>query len=124
MARDTSTTIVDPTSSSLVDQETLPISILTSLTKPAILFAIDPKLAGAEGIEPSVTVLETVGLPLTHAPSSLLFCQRLFYLLVRGMLAASVAEFLALQLIRVFLLVLHGRIVPVLTNRALVYEKL
>ena len=92
MARDTITTIVEPISSSLVDHDTLAISSLTSLKKPKILFAttiftyrflcLTPylyilivyqygiKVAGAGGIEPPVTVLETVGLPLTDAPKT------------------------------------------------------
>ncbi len=43
------------------------------------------KTTGAAGLEPAVTVLETVGLPLTDAP-------KLFNFLMWGMFVTGVAE--------------------------------
>lgn len=76
IATDTITTIVEFKSSSREGQDTLVISDFTFTKKFLTLFIcltsfLHPqfkKLAGAEGVEPSVTVLETVGLPLTDAP--------------------------------------------------------
>ena len=48
----------------------------------------------------------------------------LFCLLMWSVLFTKFTELLPLKLIRILLLVLHGTIVPVLTNRALEYEKL
>ena len=91
------TKIVEANNSFRVDQETLLNSLRTSLKKfigfakiftllgtpvfyPAILFVTGQiffhknrscslKTTGAAGLEPAVTVLETVGLPLTDAPN-------------------------------------------------------
>ena len=78
IAREVNTTKVEPTSSSLVAHDTLVNSSFTSFRYAINLFAMNPvyrfsvgvdsPMAGAEGIEPPVTVLETVGLPLTDAP--------------------------------------------------------
>ena|GEM_PF-7032280 len=67
------TTMVAPSNSRLVDQVTFISSAFTSLIKfigfvnNPIIFWLDLS-AGAAGVEPAVTVLETVGLPLTDAP--------------------------------------------------------
>ena len=63
------TTTVEAISSRRVDHETLMSSCLTSLIKfigLAKIFILNS--TGAAGVEPAVTVLETVGLPLTDAP--------------------------------------------------------
>ncbi len=68
------TTAVEPANSCRVAHETLVNSTLTSFKKfdiflnMFILTAIGPTQTGAAGVEPAVTVLETVGLPLTDAP--------------------------------------------------------
>ncbi len=77
------TKTVEASNSFLVDQETLLNSLLTSFKKffgfVKIPTALPPSEAypqrrsifqnsGAAGLEPAVTVLETVGLPLTDAP--------------------------------------------------------
>ena len=72
--------MVAPISSSRVDQETLLSSIFTSRKKFIgfknififIASSTHRKVrlrAGAAGVEPAVTVLETAGLPLTDAPN-------------------------------------------------------
>ena len=76
----TMTTVVAPINSSLVDQATLDNSPLASFKKLiglliiAIILSsfIDYIFPGAAGVEPAVTVLETVGLPLTDAPINLM----------------------------------------------------
>jgi hypothetical protein len=145
IASDTITTIVEPMSSSLVDHDTLPISSLTSLKKPIILFAMTTvtyrflcltpylyilivcqygiKVAGAGGIEPPVTVLETVGLPLTDAPKTRTPALQqdflpLFHLFMRRMLLAKLAKLAPLQLVRILLLVLGRIVIPILTYSA------
>jgi hypothetical protein len=74
------TKTVEASNSFRVDQETLLNSFLTSLIKFTGLAKIFITLknfyltahffknTGAAGLEPAVTVLETVGLPLTDAP--------------------------------------------------------
>ena len=76
------TTTVEPTNSWRVDHDTLVNSILTSFKKlviflntfiethhwPKVLSTGSTTQTGAAGVEPAVTVLETVGLPLTDAP--------------------------------------------------------
>jgi hypothetical protein len=77
------TKIVEACNSFRVDQETLLNSLLTSLKKfigfakmfiilriTHSLLLLSSKPTGAAGLEPAVTVLETVGLPLTDAPKS------------------------------------------------------
>ena len=68
------------------------------------------KVAGAGGIEPPVTVLETVGLPLTDAPKTRTPALQqdfpLFHFLMRRMLLAKLAKFAPLQLVRILFLVL------------------
>lgn len=83
------------------------------------------KVAGAGGIEPPVTVLETVGLPLTDAPINLETpaLQQdflpLFHFLMRRMLLAKFAKLATLQFIRVLFLVLSRIVIPILTYSAL-----
>ena len=79
-------------------------------------------MAGAGGIEPPVTVLETVGLPLTDAPNTRTPALQqdrllLFHLLVQRMLPTKLTELSSLELIRIQLLVLRRIVIPVLTNR-------
>ena len=68
------TTTVELNNSLRVDQDTFPNSTLTSFKKFVTFLIISetfsPESAktGAAGLEPAVTVLETVGLPLTDAP--------------------------------------------------------
>ena len=80
-------------------------------------------MAGAEGFEPPLAVLETAGLPLNlrpffsgakQAPDS-----SLLDFLMRLVFAAFAAELLHLQPFRCGLLVLRARIVSVLAFRAL-----
>ena len=78
------TKTVEANNSFRVDQETLLNSLLTSLRKflgfakifiNLKLFNLAAhflKTTGAAGLEPAVTVLETVGLPLTDAPKFLI----------------------------------------------------
>ena len=77
-------------------------------------------MAGAGGIEPPVTVLETVGLPLTDAPINLEppALQQdfpLFYFLMRRMFLAKLAKLAPLQLIRILFLVFSRVVIPILT---------
>ena len=93
----TITTEVEPISSWRLDQETLVNSTRTSFKK-LIAFAMificrfiygsRRDKSGAAGLEPAVTVLETVGLPLTDAPMSVFHLKEhlsLFYLFMRSM---------------------------------------
>ena len=68
----TITTIVEPNNSSFVDHDTFPNSAFTSFIKftgfCTIFIFLFFQNTGAAGLEPAVTVLETVGLPLTDAP--------------------------------------------------------
>ena len=80
-------------------------------------------MAGAGGIEPPVTVLETVGLPLTDAPNTRTPALQqdlllLFHLLVQRMFSTKLTEFAHLKLIRILLLILRRRVSPVLAHRA------
>ena len=79
---------------------------------PHTPFGSSPQTTGAAGLEPAVTVLETVGLPLTDAPI-------LFYFSVGGMLVTEPTELAKLQPILMFLLVFCRRIISILANRAL-----
>src|SRR6266699_2611026 len=94
--------------------------------------AIDPRfptsgLAGEEGFEPPHPVLETGGLPLNLLPFTPNPAGRrrvhsrnsLLRLAMPRMLPAGIAEFLRLQAVLVLLLVLGGRVVPVLAITAL-----
>src|ERR1700730_5646420 len=83
-------------------------------------------VAGAEGFEPPLAVLETAGLPLNLRPyfnSSVLrrgpACRPLFDLLMRHVLTAERAELLQLQSFRAGLLVLHAGVVLALAITAL-----
>ena len=78
------TNTVEANNSFLVDQETLLNSLLTSPKNLAgfakifiwhlrVILAPFSKPTGAAGLEPAVTVLETVGLPLTDAPKFSIF---------------------------------------------------
>ena len=138
-ARDTSTVTVDPINSSLVGQATLDISTFTSFTKPETLFAIVLfKRAFARNLRaflsgtnlaqqnwqarrdsnPQHAVLETAALPIgatglrRHTHHNLLL-----YFFVYGMFSAKFTELTAFQLVRILLLILCGRIVPVLAFR-------
>src|SRR5215208_1434914 len=68
-------------------------------------------VAGALGFEPRLSVLETDVLPLTLCPYTLL------HLFVRRVLPAELAELIALQPVRIVLLIFVGRIVPLLAER-------
>ena len=79
-------------------------------------------MAGAEGFEPPLAVLETAGLPLNLRP----FLRRqtapdssLLDFLMRLVSAAFAAELLHFQPFRCGLLVFRSRVVPVLALRAL-----
>src|SRR5947208_2806390 len=79
-------------------------------------------MAGAEGFEPPLAVLETAGLPLNLCPyittrgtPSVALAAGLLNLLVRVMLAAERAEFREFQAFRRGFLVLHGGVVLALT---------
>ena len=86
------TTNVEASSSWRLDQATLLNSCLTSFRKLAVFLKMFTRItSGAAGLEPAVTVLETVGLPLTDAPILNLFC---FF--VRGMSLTGPTEFLYL----------------------------
>ena len=89
--------MVEASNSSRVLQATFPNSALTSFKKPtglAIIFIVllylylstALRITGAAGLEPAVTVLETVGLPLTDAPI------KLFRFLMRGMLMTGLTK--------------------------------
>ena len=82
--------------------------------KPAhhIYAALFFKTTGAAGLEPAVTVLETVGLPLTDAP-------KLFYLFMWGMFMTGITELTKLQPILMQLFIFARRIISIFTNRAL-----
>ena len=73
-------------------------------------------MAGAEGFEPPLAVLETAGLPLNLRPWVILI---LLDFLVGLMLAAMTAKLTEFDAFRRSLLVLGRRIVPVLALRAL-----
>ena len=82
------------------------------------------ELAGAEGFEPPLAVLETAGLPLNLRPYSRgqgLLTLSVAYLisLCAMVLAAERAELLQLQPLRRGLLVLHAGVVLTLTLGAL-----
>ena len=86
-------------------------------------YQYDPKVAGAGGIEPPVTVLETVGLPLTDAPKTRTPALQqdfllLFHFLMRRMLFAELTKFAPLQLIRILFLVFSGTVIPIFTYSA------
>jgi hypothetical protein len=82
----------------------------TLLSKQRASLAL--KLAGEEGFEPPLSVLETDGLPLNLLPYLLdLFMCRVF--------PARVAKFLGFQTVRMQFPVLHGRVISVLTVIAL-----
>ncbi len=75
MITETITTIVELVNSRLVDHETFFNSNVTSFMNFATLFMLPPhtyvcgilaNLAGAAGLEPAVTALETVGLPVNR----------------------------------------------------------
>ena len=82
-------------------------------------------LAGAEGFEPPLAVLETAGLPLNLRPCVGPHFFRaynqstLLNFAVHLVLPAMRAELLHLQALRRGLLVLRGRIIPILAFRAL-----
>ena len=114
------TRTVEAINSFLVDQATLLNSLLTSFKKFTgfakifIVYKISfliPKTTGAAGLEPAVTVLETVGLPLTDAP------KQLFNFLMRGMLMTTVAELTKLKPILMQLFIFIRRIISIFTNR-------
>ena len=86
-------------------------------------------MAGAGGIEPPVTVLETVGLPLTDAPNTRTPALQqdtllLFHLLVHRVLSAKLAELAQFKLIRIQFLVLRRIVIPILTHRTFERDKL
>ena len=82
-------------------------------------------MAGAEGFEPPLAVLETAGLPLnlrpcvSHPRTSPGASPILLDFLVRLMLAAVPAEFLHFQTLGRGLFILRRRIIPILAFRAL-----
>ena len=80
-------------------------------------------MAGAEGFEPPLAVLETAGLPLNLRPFSGAKSRAPDYslldFLMRLVFAAFAAELLHFQPFRCGLLVLRSRIVPVLALRTL-----
>jgi hypothetical protein len=79
-------------------------------------------MAGAEGFEPPLAVLETAGLPLNLRPFSgdkTATVTSLLYFLMRLVFAALAAKLLHLQPFRCGLLVLGARVVSVLALRAL-----
>ena len=102
---------------------------LTCTFHPAIRFHVDSDcpesaLAGAEGFEPPLAVLETAGLPLNLRPccparSRTGSLPVLLDFLVRLVLAAVRAELLHFQTLGRGLLVLRVRVVPVLALGAL-----
>ena len=86
-------------------------------------------MAGAGGIEPPVTVLETVGLPLTDAPNTRTPALQqdrllLFHLLVQRMFPAKLAKFAQLKLIRILLFVLRRIVISILTRGTFKSDKL
>ena len=81
-------------------------------SSPTPLSGSSPISAGAAGLEPAVTVLETVGLPLTDAP-------KLFYLFMWGMFMTGITELTKLQPILMQLFILCRRIISILANRTL-----
>lgn len=100
-----------------------PSTLLRVDAEPCRTHQYGIKVAGAGGIEPPVTVLETVGLPLTDAPINLEppALQQdfpLFYFLMRRMLFAKFAKLAPLQLIRILFLVFSRVIIPILTYSA------
>ena len=79
-------------------------------------------MAGAEGFEPPLAVLETAGLPLNLRPFLrwlIATVTSLLYFLVRLVFAAFAAELLHFQSFRCGLLVLRTRVVPVFALCAL-----
>ena len=79
-------------------------------------------MAGAEGFEPPLAVLETAGLPLNLRPfsgDSLSPTLSLLDFLMRLVLAALTTELAHFQPIRIVLLVLDGRVVALLTGLTL-----
>jgi hypothetical protein len=79
-------------------------------------------MAGAEGFEPPLAVLETAGLPLNLRPFSVNTFSpstSLLDFLVRLVLPAFAAEFLHLETLGCGLLVLGARIIPILALSAL-----
>src|SRR5271169_2113681 len=81
-------------------------------------------MAGAEGFEPPLAVLETAGLPLNLRPffsgrSLPVYHRPLLDLLVGMVLAAKRAELLELQPFRHGLLILHAGVILALAFRAL-----
>ena len=79
-------------------------------------------LAGVEGIEPPVRVLETRGLPLTDTPLNPDRCASivsLFRFLVQGVLPAGSAMLFELNTIFELFFVLAGKIVDVLAHGTL-----
>ena len=79
-------------------------------------------LAGAEGFEPPLAVLETAGLPLNLRPwvaPKAGSISILLDFLMRLVLAAVTAEFLHFQTLSRGLLVFRGSVVPVLALVAL-----
>ena len=71
-----------------------------------------------EGLEPSVTVLETVGLPLTDTPTIKIVSQLAPCFLMRRALAAPGAILFQLKLLLIFLLILAGIIINAAACRA------
>src|ERR1039457_5969960 len=90
---------------------------------PCLLPLSKGKVAGAEGFEPPLAVLETAGLPLNLRPSILRPYYRgipiLLDFLMRLVLPAMGTELLHFQALGSGLLVLGARIIPVLAFRAL-----
>ena len=100
----------------IVSQYQPPSSIPSPLLPKITPFYEVILTAGAVGLEPTVTVLETVGLPLTDAPNLNLACHSSFFM--DGAFSAPFAKLFKLQFSFNGLLVFIRIVIRPFANRA------